>query len=329
MTSAQTSPADETARPTSAWGYGLATIAADGTVLDTWFPEPQLGRIPEGRERWIAPAEIEALAGDDERRNVRVDIVTVEIDLDAAPASTPDAYLRLHLLSHTLVAPNTLSLDGIFGHLPIVVWTNAGPVHPDDFTRLRPALQRAGIHATAIDKFPRLIDYVTPHGVRIADASRVRLGAHLAPGTTVMHEGFVNFNAGTLGQSMVEGRISQGVVVGNGSDIGGGASIMGTLSGGGTQRVSIGERALLGANSGIGISIGDDSVVEAGLYVTAGTKVIVLDGQKTADGTPRTVKAVELSGVAGLLFRRNSVTGAVEVLPRTGAGVVLNEALHA
>lgn len=324
--------ADESAAPATArtaWGYGLATVAGDGTVLDTWFPSPRLGRIPAGREPWIAPAELEALAGEDTRRNVRIDTVTVEIDLDAAPASTPDAYLRLHLLSHLLVAPNTLNLDGVFGHLPIVTWTNAGPVLPADFDRLRPALQRAGIHATGIDKFPRLLDYVTPDRVRIADASRVRLGAHLAPGTTVMHEGFVNFNAGTLGSSMVEGRISQGVVVGDGSDIGGGASIMGTLSGGGTQRVAIGERALLGANSGIGISIGDDSVVEAGLYVTAGTKVVVVDAAPTADGRPRTVKAVELSGVPGLLFRRNSVSGAVEVLRRAGSGVELNAALHA
>ena len=324
--------ADESAAPATArtaWGYGLATVAGDGTVLDTWFPSPQLGRIPAGREPWIAPAELEALAGEDARRNVRIDTVTVEIDLDAAPASTPDAYLRLHLLSHLLVAPNTLNLDGIFGHLPIVTWTNAGPVLPADFDRLRPALQRAGIHVTGIDKFPRLLDYVTPDRVRIADASRVRLGAHLAPGTTVMHEGFVNFNAGTLGSSMVEGRISQGVVVGDGSDIGGGASIMGTLSGGGTQRVAIGERALLGANSGIGISIGDDSVVEAGLYVTAGTKVVVVDAAPTADGRPQTVKAVELSGVPGLLFRRNSVSGAVEVLRRAGSGVELNAALHA
>ena len=324
--------ADESPAPAAsrtAWGYGLATVAGDGTVLDTWYPSPRLGGIPAGREPWIAPADLEALAGEDARRNVRVDIVTVEIDLDAAPASTPDAYLRLHLLSHLLVAPNTVNLDGVFGHLPIVTWTNAGPVLPADFDRLRPALQRAGIHATGIDKFPRLLDYVTPDRVRIADASRVRLGAHLAPGTTVMHEGFVNFNAGTLGASMVEGRISQGVVVGDGSDIGGGASIMGTLSGGGTQRVAIGERALLGANSGIGISIGDDSVVEAGLYVTAGTKVVVVDAAPTADGRPQTVKAVELSGVPGLLFRRNSVSGAVEVLRRAGSGVELNAALHA
>ncbi|HEY4268177.1 MAG TPA: 2,3,4,5-tetrahydropyridine-2,6-dicarboxylate N-succinyltransferase [Galbitalea sp.] len=311
----------------AAWGYGLATIAGDGTVLDTWFPAPKLGELPAGTERYIAPADFEEWVGDDKRRNVRLVFVTVEIDLDAAPASTSDAYLRLHLLSHLLVAPNTINLDGIFGQLPIVAWTTAGPVHPADFSRLRPSLQRAGISAHGIDKFPRLIDYVTPDRVRIADASRVRLGAHLAPGTTVMHEGFVNYNAGTLGASMVEGRISQGVVVGDGSDIGGGASIMGTLSGGGTQRVAIGERALLGANSGIGISIGDDSVIEAGLYVTAGTKVIIVGA--TPGEAPRAVKAVELSGRPGLLFRRNSVTGAVEVLARTGGGIELNSALHA
>ena len=306
----------------AAWGYGLATIAGDGTVLDTWFPSPSLGSLPEGVDPYIAPTSLSSLVGTDERRNVRQDFVTVEIDLDAAPTSTPDAYLRLHLLSHTLVAPNSINLDGIFGHLPIVTWTNAGPVLPADFDRLRIPLQRAGITAHSIDKFPRLVDYVTPPRVRIADASRVRLGAHLAPGTTVMHEGFVNFNAGTLGTSMVEGRISQGVVVGDGADIGGGASIMGTLSGGGTERVAIGARALLGANSGIGISIGDDTVVEAGLYVTAGTKVSVV-------GSTDTVKARALSGVPNLLFRRNSLTGAVEVLPRSGDGIALNAALHA
>lgn len=311
----------------NAWGYGLATVAR-GVVLDTWFPSPQLGPLPEGTDPYIAPADFEELLGPDERRGVELDFRTVAIDLDAAPASTPDAYLRLHLLSHLVVAPNTINLDGIFGHLPIVVWTNAGPVHPDDFDRLRIPLQRAGIAPTGIDKFPRLLDYVTPPRVRIADASRVRLGAHLAPGTTVMHEGFVNFNAGTLGTSMVEGRISQGVVVGDGADIGGGASIMGTLSGGGTERVAIGARALLGANSGIGISIGDDTVVEAGLYVTAGTKVRVLD-PLNPDAEPRSVKAVDLSGVPNLLFRRNSLSGAVEVLPRSGTGIELNAALHA
>jgi 2,3,4,5-tetrahydropyridine-2-carboxylate N-succinyltransferase len=255
--------------------------------------------------------------------------VNVEIDLDAAPASTEDAYLRLHLLSHCLVLPNSINLDGIFGQLPNVAWTTAGPMLPEDYAARLPRLKRAGITAVGLDKFPRLTDYVVPQGVRIADASRVRLGAHLAPGTTVMHEGFVNFNAGTLGASMVEGRISQGVLVGDGSDIGGGASIMGTLSGGGTQRITIGERALLGANSGIGISLGDDSVVEAGLYVTAGTKVVLPKGTSESAGEPIEVKALELSGLPKLLFRRNSKTGAVEALPREGSGIELNAALHA
>jgi len=309
----------------AAWGYGLATVAGDGTVLDTWYPSPKLGSFPEGTDPHIAPAEFEDLVGTDARRNVTLDFVALEIDLDGPITSISDAYLRLHLLSHLLVAPNTINLDGIFGHLPIVVWTNAGPVHPDDFDRLRPHLQRAGIAAHGIDKFPRLLDYVSPERVRIADASRVRLGAHLSPGTTIMHEGFVNYNAGTLGTSMVEGRISQGVVVGDGADIGGGASIMGTLSGGGTQRVSIGARALLGANSGVGIPIGDDTVVEAGLYVTAGTKVVIVENSPT----PRSAKAIEFANVPGLLFRRNSLTGAVEVLQRDGKGVELNAALHA
>ena len=309
---------------THAWGYGIATIAADGTVLDTWFPQPHLGAIPEGREKYIVPAELEDLVGVDSRRKVTLEAVTVEIDLAAAPENTSDAYLRLHLLSHLLVAPNSINLEGIFGKLPNVVWTNAGPVHPDDFTKLRPLLTRAGIQAQGIDRFPRLTDYVTPDRVRIADASRVRLGAHLAPGTVIMHEGFVNFNAGTLGTSMVEGRISQGVVVGDGSDIGGGASIMGTLSGGGTEKIKIGERSLLGANSGIGISIGNDCVVEAGLYVTAGTKVNVVE----PSGKVTEMKAKELSGTDNLLFRRNSLTGAVEVSSRSGVGIVLNSALH-
>jgi 2,3,4,5-tetrahydropyridine-2-carboxylate N-succinyltransferase len=312
-----------------AWGYGLATVASDGTVLDTWYPEPKLGAFPVGRDRWIAPKQLEQHAGPDLRRDVRVDTVTLEIDLDRPPTSTSDAYLRLHLLSHLLVAPNTINLDGIFGQLPNVAWTTAGPMHPDAVTARRRALQRDGIQVQGVDRFPRLTDYVLPERVRIADASRVRLGAHLAPGTVVMHEGFVNYNAGTLGTSMVEGRISQGVVVGNGSDIGGGASIMGTLSGGGTERVVIGERALLGANAGVGISIGDDTVVEAGLYVTAGTKVTLVSSESNPHGAPQTVKARELSGVPNLLFRRNSVTGAVEAVPRSGQGIELNAALHA
>ena len=307
----------------TASGIGLATITDDGVVLDTWYPEPVLGPLAADAS---APAELEALVGKDEVRQVRRELVSTTVDLDTAPADAPDAYLRLHLLSHRLAAPNTLNLDGIFGVLANVVWTTQGPCAVEGFELTRARLGARGpVQVLSVDKFPRMVDYVVPAGVRIGDADRVRLGAHLAAGTTVMHEGFVNFNAGTLGTSMVEGRVSQGVVVGDGSDIGGGASIMGTLSGGGTEKVSIGQRALLGANSGIGISIGDDSVVEAGLYVTAGTKVVVLGGD---GGGPRTVKAVELSGVPNLLFRRNSLNGQVEVLSRTGEGVVLNAALH-
>lgn len=307
------------------WGAGLATIAADGTVLDTWYPEPGAGAAPERPDT----RTLEVAAGPDERRGVRVEVVVVGIDLDAPPQGTSDAYLRLHALSHRLVAPNELNLDGVFGHLPNVAWTNAGPVHPDDVGRLRPQLLRAGIQVQGLDKFPRLLDYVTPPGVRIADASRVRLGAYLSPGTTVMHEGFVNFNAGTLGTSMVEGRISQGVVVGDGSDIGGGASIMGTLSGGGAHRVSIGARTLLGANAGVGISLGDDCVVEAGLYVTAGSKIVLPGEPPRHDGTRPVVKGAQLSGQSGLLLRRNSLSGAIEAVRREGVGVTLNEALHA
>ena len=306
-----------------AWGHGLATLASDGSVLDVWYPNPQLGDAPKSDALWVVPKELDALVGDDARRNVSLVVVRTEIDLGLPVSSTADAYLRLHLLSHLLVQPNTINLENLLPSLPIVAFTSAGPVAADELDKLRPALQRAGITVHAIDKFPRLLDYVTPKKVRIADASRVRLGAHLAPGTTVMHEGFVNFNAGTLGVAMVEGRISQGVVVGDGSDIGGGASIMGTLSGGGREKVRIGERALLGANAGIGISIGDDTVVEAGLYVTAGTKVTVID-----DSGERAVKALELSGLPNLLFRRNSVTGRVEATPRSGVGVTLNSVLH-
>ena len=307
----------------NAWGHGLATIAADGSVLDVWYPNPVLGDAPKTDALWVVPKELDALVGSDARRKVTTQVVRTEINLAEPVASTADAYLRLHLLSHLLVRPNTINLDSLIPNLPIVAFTNVGPVAIDALDELRPSLTRAGISVYAIDKFPRLVDYVTPKKVRIADASRVRLGAHLSPGTTIMHEGFVNFNAGTLGSSMVEGRISQGVVVGDGADIGGGASIMGTLSGGGKERVSIGARALLGANAGIGISIGDDSVVEAGLYVTAGTKVTIVDGSGE-----RSVKASELSGLPNLLFRRNSVTGRVEVLPRSGVGIELNSQLH-
>jgi 2,3,4,5-tetrahydropyridine-2,6-dicarboxylate N-succinyltransferase len=305
----------------TAWGHGLLTVTDTGTVLDTWYPSPALGD-PGGAGELAAPPGLEALGADDEVRGVRRELRLVTADLDVPPADTPDAYLRLHLLSHRLCAPNTMNLDGLFGVLPNVVWTNEGPCAVEGFelTRAR-LLARGPVQVLGIDKFPRMVDYVVPTGVRIADADRVRLGAHLASGTTVMHEGFVNFNAGTLGTSMVEGRLSQGVVVGDGSDIGGGASTMGTLSGGGTERVSIGERCLLGAEAGLGIALGDDCVVEAGLYLTAGTKVTLPDGT--------VAKARELSGQGNLLFIRNSVTGAVEARARDGHGVVLNSALHA
>ncbi|WP_406829804.1 2,3,4,5-tetrahydropyridine-2,6-dicarboxylate N-succinyltransferase [Pedococcus sp. KACC 23699] len=303
----------------SAWGFGLATTTVDGVVLDTWYPQPALGARPGDAS---APEELRALVGADELRRVRRVVVSVEIDLDTAPADASDAYLRLHLLSHCLVAPNSINLDGIFGVLANVVWTTQGPCAVDGFELTRARLRMRGtVNVLGIDKFPRMVDYVVPTGVRIADADRVRLGAHLAPGTTVMHEGFVNYNAGTLGSSMVEGRISQGVVVGDGSDIGGGASTMGTLSGGGTERVRVGERCLLGAESGLGIALGDDCVVEAGLYLTSGTKITLADG--------RVVKARELSGQDNLLFIRNSVTGTVEARARDGHGIVLNSALHA
>jgi 2,3,4,5-tetrahydropyridine-2-carboxylate N-succinyltransferase len=308
-----------------AWGYGVATISTDtNTVLDTWFPNPHLGEPPANFDPHLIPTNLAALEGADESRGVIRTGVTTVIDLHSPPQSTSDAYLRLHLLSHCLVAPNSLNLEGIFGLLPIVAFTTRGPVSPEFYDHHRIALLGSGAVITSLDRFPPLLNYVTPPRVRIADATRVRLGAHLAPGTTVMHEGFVNFNAGTLGTSMVEGRISQGVVIGDGTDIGGGASIMGTLSGGGKEVISVGQRCLLGANSGIGISLGDDCVVEAGLYVTAGTKVHVV-----SSGENMEVKAGKLSGVSNLLFRRNSLTGAVEVLARDGQGVELNSALHA
>jgi 2,3,4,5-tetrahydropyridine-2-carboxylate N-succinyltransferase len=308
----------------TAWGYGIATIStANQTVLDTWYPTPALGAPPVSFDSQLLPAQFGHLEGADEARGIQLSGVTTTIDLDVAADSTPDAYLRLHVLSHGLALPNSINLEGIFSHLPVVAFTTRGPVEPSFYEENRIPLQRHGAIITSLDRFGPLLNYYTPPGVRIADASRVRLGAHLSPGTTVMHEGFVNFNASTLGASMVEGRIAQGVIVGEGTDIGGGASIMGTLSGGGKDTISIGQRCLLGANSGVGISLGDDCVVEAGLYVTAGTKVMVLRG----DG-PTQVKARELSGQPGLLYRRNSLTGAVEVIPRTGQGVELNKVLH-
>jgi 2,3,4,5-tetrahydropyridine-2-carboxylate N-succinyltransferase len=306
-----------------AWGLGLATVTADGLVLDTWYPTGWLG---------LGLGERDARAGlvdasiPEEGTLPGLRSVTVDVRIGSLadpPKDASDIYLRLHLLSHRLIRPHEANLDGIFGLLANVAWTSAGPCQPERVDELRWSLRAAGsrLAVHGLDKFPRMTDYVVPPGVRIADADRVRLGAHLAEGTTVMHAGFVNFNAGTLGTSMVEGRISSGVVVGDGTDIGGNASIMGTLSGGGSEVIRVGERCLLGANSGIGISLGDDCVVEAGCYVTAGAKVRLPDG--------RVVKARELSGGHGLLLRRNSQTGALEALPRTGRGIELNAALHA
>jgi 2,3,4,5-tetrahydropyridine-2-carboxylate N-succinyltransferase len=304
-----------------AWGIGLATVTAEGQVLDTWYPTGSLGlgetppdaaALPAGL---IGPRTLPGLS--------TVEVRTVIGSLADPIKDAADAYLRLHLLSHRLVRPNEQNLDGIFGMLANVAWTSAGPCPPDRVDELRVIERAAGRHLAVygVDKFPRMTDYVVPSGVRIADADRVRLGAHLAAGTTVMHEGFCNFNAGTLGTSMVEGRIVAGVVVGDGSDVGAGSSIMGTLSGGGKDKISIGERSLLGANAGIGISLGDDCVVEAGCYITAGSKLTLPDG--------RVVKARELSGVDGLLFWRNSQSGALEARPRKGTGIELNSALHA
>ncbi|KOU29703.1 2,3,4,5-tetrahydropyridine-2,6-carboxylate N-succinyltransferase [Streptomyces sp. WM6372] len=319
-------------RTTGAVAAGLATIASDGTVLDTWFPAPELVAEPgpAGTERLTADQAVQLL-GAAAAKAIRLDAVrdvevvavrTVISSLEDKPLDAHDAYLRLHLLSHRLVKPHGQSLEGVFGLLANVAWTSLGPVAVDQVEAVRLNARAEGLYlqVTSIDKFPRMTDYVAPKGVRIADADRVRLGAHLAEGTTVMHEGFVNFNAGTLGTSMIEGRISAGVVVGDGSDIGGGASTMGTLSGGGKQIISIGERCLIGAEAGVGIALGDECIVEAGLYVTAGTRVTLPDGQ--------IVKALELSGAGNILFRRNSVTGTVEARPNNAVWGGLNEVLH-
>jgi 2,3,4,5-tetrahydropyridine-2-carboxylate N-succinyltransferase len=306
----------------TASGIGIATIASSGATLDVWYPAPNLGPLNEAVKDESIKSNLEKLALPDPVRGVIRKIVEIEIDLNTPPKSTEDVYLRLHLLSHRLVAPHGLALDGIFPLLANVVWTSQGPCENNDFeiTRMR-MLARGPVIVYGVDKFPRMVDYVMPTGVRIADADRVRLGAHLASGTTVMHEGFINFNAGTLGTSMVEGRISAGVVVDDGSDVGGGASIMGTLSGGGKEVISIGKGCLLGANSGLGISLGDNCIIESGTYITAASKVLLPDGQ--------VVKARELSGANGLLFRRNSQSGGLEVIPRTGTWGGLNSVLHA
>jgi 2,3,4,5-tetrahydropyridine-2-carboxylate N-succinyltransferase len=334
----------DSSTPRGAWGVGLATLTPDGRVLDTWYPSPALASpdevraaardagttavpgtvaLPVAAASSLLGTDVAPACGPDDLRGVeRRAVATFVEGLDDPPVDAHDVYLRLHLLSHRLVAPHGANLDGQFGLLSNVVWTTAGPCAVEGFERTRLALRLAGrpVHVLGIDKFPRMADYVIPTGVRIADADRVRLGAHLAAGTTVMHEGFVNFNAGTLGTSMIEGRISAGVVVDEGSDLGGGSSLQGTLSGGGKETIRVGKRCLVGANAGLGISLGDDCVVEAGLYVTAGTRVTTPDGTVT--------KALELSGRDGLLFRRNSTSGAVEVLPRAVGSVELNAALH-
>ncbi|MEI6307010.1 MAG: 2,3,4,5-tetrahydropyridine-2,6-dicarboxylate N-succinyltransferase [Actinomycetes bacterium] len=302
----------------TAYGFGVATQTQSGQTLECTFYTLGLGSAPVNN----IDNNLKSLLGDDQLRKVKKVAVEVKIDLTQKPIDVADAYLRLQLLSHRLIKPHGLNLDGVFSILPNVVWTSAGACAVEGFEQIRPQLQSkyGNLVVYAVDKFPRMIDYVIPEGVRIADGDRVRLGAYLSSGTTVMHEGFVNFNAGTLGKSMVEGRISAGVVVGDGSDIGGGASIMGTLSGGGKEVISIGQRTLLGANSGVGISLGDDCVVEAGVYITAGSKITLPDG--------KIVKAKELSGANNLLFRRNSQSGALEALAKTGSWSGLNSALH-
>jgi 2,3,4,5-tetrahydropyridine-2-carboxylate N-succinyltransferase len=301
-----------------AYGVGVATQTESGQTLDCHFHSLGLGSKPANKQGETLNLQQDS----DLIRKVKKIAVDISIDLSVAPKDVADVYLRLHLLSHRLVKPHTINLDNIFTLLPNVVWTSVGACEINSFDQVRLALQNkyGNLTVYSVDKFPRMIDYVIPEGVRIADGDRVRLGAYLSAGTTVMHEGFVNFNAGTLGKSMVEGRISSGVVVGDGSDIGGGASIMGTLSGGGKEVISIGERTLLGANSGAGISLGNDCVIEAGVYITAGSKILLPDG--------KIVKAKELSGANNLLFRRNSQSGSLEVVPKSGSWNGLNSVLH-
>jgi len=302
----------------TAYGFGIATQTKSGQILDCTFHTLGLGSAPANN----LANEFKSQLGEDQIRNLSKIAVELSINLAEKPKDATDVFLRLHLISHRLVKPHGLNLDGVFALLSNVVWTSAGACEVEGFDKVRRGLQNkyGNLTVYSVDKFPRMIDYVIPEGVRIADGDRVRLGAYLASGTTVMHEGFVNFNAGTLGKSMVEGRISAGVIVGDGSDIGGGASIMGTLSGGGKEIISIGQRTLLGANSGIGISLGDDCVVEAGVYITAGSKITLPDN--------KIVKAKELSGANNLLFRRNSQSGALEALPKTGSWSGLNSILH-
>lgn len=321
---------------TKAWGIGLATVTKDGQTLDVWYPRPHLGIMQPGQDGDLLET-LSTMERVDEARGVHTTVVTCQADLEDRPNSTAATYLFLHLLSHRLVKPNTINLDGIFSRLPNVVWTSQGPCAVEGFEETRLRLRLALGHPVTVqgvDKFPPMVNYVVPQGVRIADGAKVRLGAYLSEGTTVMHAGFVNFNAGTLGRSMVEGRIAQGVVIGDGSDVGGGASTMGTLSGASSQRVKLGERCLLGANSGLGIPLGDDCVVEAGLFLTAGAKVALLESGGVVPGSnglftePRTVLARDLAGASNILFRRNSQSGRIEALARGGQGIVLERELN-
>ncbi|MEY4380013.1 MAG: 2,3,4,5-tetrahydropyridine-2-carboxylate N-succinyltransferase [Actinomycetota bacterium] len=308
----------------NAFGVGVASVNSDNQIIEARFLKAELSKIDDKQIAGV----IDSLITKDLIRKISTKKISIEISLDAAPKDVADVYLRLHLLSMRKVKPNQINLDGVFGILPNLIWSSIGPCQLENFEIVRAELlaKFPAIAIYGVDKFPRMIDYVIPDGVRIADGNRVRLGAYLSSGTTVMHEGFVNFNAGTLGKSMVEGRISAGVVVGDGTDIGGGASIMGTLSGGGKEKISVGERTLLGANSGLGISLGNDCVVEAGLYLTAGSKVMLPKEPNQSAG--KVVKAVELSGANNLLFRRNSQTGAIEALPKSGSWQGLNSVLH-
>ncbi|MEJ2766606.1 2,3,4,5-tetrahydropyridine-2,6-dicarboxylate N-succinyltransferase [Photobacterium sp. MCCC 1A19761] len=336
-----------------ALALGTATKNRDNKIIEAFFPAPVLNPsdalvsaiadvvdYKEGNQAIeVTPAQCAALAtafntaGEEKSAQFAAKaslssqpLVIVVLASDAAPTSVAEGFLKLQLISHRLVKPHGVVLDGIFGLLHNIAWTNQGPIDLPELEerQIEARLNGETLTVDCVDKFPKMVDYVVPAGVRIADTSRVRLGAHVGEGTTVMHEGFINFNAGTAGVSMVEGRISAGVMVGEGSDIGGGASIMGTLSGGGKVVVSIGENSLLGANAGLGFPLGDRCTIESGLYVTAGSKVRMLDanGQEV-----EVVKARDLAGKSDLLFRRNSVTGQIECLTNKTA-VELNSELH-
>jgi 2,3,4,5-tetrahydropyridine-2-carboxylate N-succinyltransferase len=331
-----------------AFGLGVGTQNSQGAWLEVFYPQPILQPSPAlvaalatfDNDRALDPGELTLLhsalqaAGEDEQAQLAAQfldsdrpIVAAVLHEDAPPGNVPEAYLKLHLLSHRLVKPHHTNLDGLFGALPNVAWTSEGAISIDELPgrQLSARLRGEVLEVSSVDKFPKMTNYVVPSGVRIAHTARVRLGAYLGEGTTIMHEGFVNFNAGTMGPGMIEGRISAGVVVGSGSDLGGGCSTIGTLSGGGNIVISVGEKCLIGANAGIGIPLGDRCTVEAGLFVTAGTKVAVLDAR---GAQVETAKARDLAGKSDLLFRRNSSTGAVECLTNRSA-VELNNELHA